>query len=62
MANEYWLNDEAWAVIEPLIPMKRRGVKPGNNREVISGILQLASGDVVEIGSMPVPGLVRRVA
>jgi hypothetical protein len=49
-------------VIEPLIPMKRRGVKPGNNREVISGILQLASGDVVEIGSMPVPGLVRRVA
>ncbi len=41
MANEYWLNDEAWAVIEPLIPMKRRGVKPGNNREVISGILHV---------------------
>lgn len=38
MANEYSLADEAWAKIEPLIPMGRRGVKPGNNRRVISGI------------------------
>jgi transposase len=38
MAHEYWLSDEAWSRIEPLIPMDRRGVKPANNRRVISGI------------------------
>jgi transposase len=27
MANEYWLSDGQWAVVEPLIPMNRRGVK-----------------------------------
>lgn len=41
MAHEYWLSDEAWAAIEPLIPLHRRGVKPGNNRQVISGILHV---------------------
>jgi transposase len=41
MANEFWLSDEAWAAIEPLIPMCRRGVKPGNNRKVISGVVHV---------------------
>lgn len=41
MANEYWLSDRQWEAIEPLIPMKRRGVKPGRNREIISGILHV---------------------
>lgn len=41
MANEYWLDDAAWAAIEPLIPLHRRGVKPGHNRRVISGILHV---------------------
>ena len=41
MANEYWLSDRQWQAIEPLIPMTRRGVKPGRNREVISGILHV---------------------
>jgi transposase len=41
VANEYWLSDCEWAAIEPLIPMNRRGVKPGNNRNVISGILHV---------------------
>ena len=41
MANEFWLTDAQWAAIEPLIPMHRRGVKPGNNREIISGILHV---------------------
>ena len=41
MANEYWLTDEAWAKIEPSIPMGRRGVKPANNRRAISGILHV---------------------
>ncbi len=41
MANEYWLTDEVWEQIEPLLPMNRRGVKPMNNRCVISGILHV---------------------
>jgi len=41
MANEHWLSDAQWAVIEPFIPMSRRGVKPRNNRVVISGILHV---------------------
>jgi transposase len=41
MANEYWRSDEQWAAIEPLIPMKRRGVEPASNREGISGILHV---------------------
>jgi transposase len=41
MANEYWLSDKRWALIEPLIPTRRRGVKPSRNREVISGILHV---------------------
>ena len=41
MANEYWLTDEAWAKIEPSMPMGRRGVRPAHNRRVISGILHV---------------------
>ena len=41
MANEYWLSDQQWVAIEPLIPLNRRGVKPGRNRQVISGILHV---------------------
>jgi transposase len=41
MANEYWLNDDQWLAIEPLLPMRRRGVKPRENRRVISGILHV---------------------
>jgi transposase len=41
MANEFWLSDDQWGMIEPLIPMHRRGVKPQNNRAVISGILHV---------------------
>ncbi len=41
MPNEYWIGDEAWSRIELLIPMDRRGVKPGNNRRVIKGILHV---------------------
>jgi transposase len=41
MANEFWMNDRQWAVVKPLIPMDRRGVKPKRNREVISGIVQV---------------------
>jgi len=41
MANEFWMSDRQWAVLEPLIPMNRRGVKPQRNREVISGIVHI---------------------
>ncbi|MDR3532241.1 MAG: transposase [Rhodopila sp.] len=41
MANEYWLSDRQWAAIEPLLPMNRRGMKPRDNRRVISGILHV---------------------
>ncbi len=34
----YDLTDSEWSVIEPLLPTKRRGVKPKKNRKVIDGI------------------------
>ena len=42
MANEFWLSDRQWAVLEPLIPMRRRGVKPKRNREIINGIVHIS--------------------
>ena len=41
MANEYWLSDAKSAVLKPLIPTNRPAVKPGNNWQVISGILHV---------------------
>jgi transposase len=41
MANEFWLSDRQWAVLEPLIPLHRRGVEPKRNREIISGIVHI---------------------
>ena len=41
MANEFWMNDREWAALEPLVPMSRRGVKPRNNRKIISGIVHV---------------------
>jgi transposase len=34
----YDLTDFEWSVIEPLLPTKRRGVKPKKNRKVLDGI------------------------
>src|SRR5215470_16370948 len=34
----YDLTDSEWSVIEPLLPMDRRGPKPQNNRQVLNGI------------------------
>ena len=34
----YDLADFEWSVIEPLLPMDRRGPKPKNNRQVLNGI------------------------
>jgi transposase len=40
-ANLFWLNDEQWAKIGPLIPMNRPGQKPRNNRRILSGIIHV---------------------
>ena len=34
----YDLTDFEWSVIEPLLPMDRRGPKPQNNRRILNGI------------------------
>jgi transposase len=34
----YDLTDSEWSVVESLLPMNRRGVKPKNNRCVLNGI------------------------
>jgi transposase len=34
----YDLTDFEWRVIEPLLPMHRRGPKPQNNRRILNGI------------------------
>jgi len=34
----YDLTDFEWSVIEPILPMDRRGPKPRNNRRVLNGI------------------------
>jgi transposase len=41
MSALFWLDDKSWLAIEPLIPMNRPGVKPGRNRQVISGIIHV---------------------
>ena len=39
--NLFWLNDEQWGKIEPIIPMNRPGPKPQNNRRILSGIIHV---------------------
>ena len=38
MASEFWLSDEAWAAIEPLLPRNQPGARRVDDRRVISGI------------------------
>jgi transposase len=37
----YWLDDRAWAAIEPLLPRGRRGAHRVDDRRVISGIMHM---------------------
>jgi len=39
--NLFWFSDEQRARIEPLIPRNRRGVRPKNNRRILSGIMHV---------------------
>jgi transposase len=39
VADNFWLNDEQWAAIEPHLPMVHTGPERTNDRRVISGII-----------------------
>ena len=41
MANEFWLSDRAWAVIDPLLPRNQPGARRVDDRRVISGIIHV---------------------
>lgn len=41
MQGLFWLDDEAWAVIEPLLPKNQPGARRVDDRRVISGILHV---------------------
>ena len=41
MAAEFWLSDEQWAALEPLLPKNQPGPSRTDDRRVISGIIQV---------------------
>ena len=41
MAELFWLSDEPWAAIEPLLPKNQPGARRVDDRRVISGILHV---------------------
>lgn len=41
MGSRFWLSDEAWAAIEPLLPKNQLGPRRVDDRRVISGIVHV---------------------
>lgn len=41
MGNLFWLSDEQWAVIEPLLPRNKGGARRVDDRRVISAIIHV---------------------
>jgi len=41
MNNLFWLDDEAWAAIEPYLPKNQPGARRVDDRRVISGIIHV---------------------
>ncbi len=41
MSNLYWLSDDEWSRIEPLLPRGRRGAHRVDDHRVISGIVHM---------------------
>ena len=39
--SEFWLSDDQWARLQPLLPNKPRGVPRVDDRRVISGIIHV---------------------
>ena len=54
MVEEFWLSDEQWARLAPLLPKKPRAVPRVDDRRVISGIVHCA-----EIGRARGRGVLR---
>jgi len=41
MSGEFWLSDEAWAAIDPLLPKVYSGARRHDDRRIISGIMHV---------------------
>jgi transposase len=41
MPQLFWLSDESWSVVEPLLPDNQPGARRVDDRRVISGILHV---------------------
>ena len=41
MAGEFWLDDEQWSVIEPLLPTNQPGARRKDDRRILSGIIHV---------------------
>ena len=41
MRSIFWLNDDAWSVIEPLLPSNQPGARRVDDRRVISGTVHV---------------------
>ena len=41
MSNLYWLSDDEWSRIEPLLPRGHRGVRRVGDHRAISGIVHM---------------------
>lgn len=41
MACEFWLNDQQWAAIAPLLPTNQPGARREDDRRIISGIIHV---------------------
>src|SRR4026208_2029978 len=59
-ANLFWFSDGQWARIEPFIPSNRRGVKPKNNRRILSGIMHVLKSGCRWVDCPPEMGRPRR--
>ncbi len=41
MAGEFWLSDQQWALIEPLLPKNQPGAHRKDDRRILSGIIHV---------------------
>jgi transposase len=41
MAREFWLDDQQWLAIEPLLPKNQPGARRDDDRRIISGIIHV---------------------